>query len=116
MAIARYEIREFGDVVEAGATIRAGQPAEVSISGVLADVAQRVIDFFAGVAVSGSATMTRISPSLFLITPPAPPNTKPLVSLPRPRPLTNVTVPALAKLNPLGRRRDRAFWPETRRG
>src|SRR5579872_3347936 len=97
MAVARYEIHEFADVVEAGAVIRAGQPAEVSIAGVLPGIAQRVIDFFSGVAVTGSATMSRLGPGLFLLTPPPPADAQPLLSLPRSR-RTGLDAPALAKL------------------
>jgi hypothetical protein len=115
MAVTRYEIHDFAEVVEAGAMIRAGQPAEVSVVGVLPAVAQRVIDFFSGMAVAGSATMSRISPGLFLLTPPAPPtDEQPLVSLPRSR-RTGLDAPALAKLGGASRR-ERPFWPETRRG
>jgi|HubBroStandDraft_6_1064221.scaffolds.fasta_scaffold666814_2 hypothetical protein len=115
MAVVRYEIHDFADVVEPGATVRAGRPAEVSIGTVRPGLAQRVIDFFAGVSVTGSATMTRLSPGLFLITPMAPAYTEPLISLPRPRPGMSVDAPALAKLNPVSRW-DRPFWPEHRRG
>jgi FtsZ-interacting cell division protein YlmF len=114
MAVTRYEIQNFGDVVEAGAAIRAGQPAEVSIAAVLPGVARRVIDFFSGVAVAGSATMSRLSPGLFLITPPAPVSeAEPLVSLPRSR-RTELDVPALAKLG--GAQSNRPFWPDKRLG
>jgi hypothetical protein len=112
MAVTRYEIHDFADVVEAGATIRDGQAAEVSIGSVLPGVAQRVIDFFSGVAVAGSATMSRVSPGLFLITPPAPAETEPLVSLPRRRAIAGLNAPALAKT----RHDAHDFWPESRRG
>jgi len=116
MTVVRYEIHDFADVVEPGATVRAGRPAEVSIGTVRPGLAQRVIDFFSGVAVTGSATMTRLSPGLFLITPSGPPPyTEPLISLPRVRPGRGVEAPAVAELNPAGRW-DRPFWPEHRRG
>lgn len=98
MAVTRFEMHDFADVVEPGTMIRAGQPAEVSIAALRPGVAQRVIDFFSGVAVTGSATMSRISPGLFLITPPAP--AEPLLSLPRSRRTAA----------------ERPFWPEDRRG
>jgi len=49
--------------------IRDGSSVEVSIIAAGSDVGRRVIDFLAGVAVTGSATMTRIERGVFLIVP-----------------------------------------------
>ena len=69
MSARRYEICQFDDVVEAAAAIRDGSSVEVSIIAAGSDVGRRVIDFLAGVAVTGSATMTRIERGVFSIGP-----------------------------------------------
>jgi cell division protein SepF len=116
MAVTRFEIHDFADVVEPGATIRAGQAAEVSIQTVPPGLRQRVVDFFSGVAVAGSATMTRLAPGVFLITPSSAAEAEdaPLLSLPRRRAQGGMDASALAHLNSSGGR-ERAFWPERRR-
>jgi hypothetical protein len=131
MSARRYEICQFDDVVEAGAAIRDGSSVEVSIVAAGSDVGRRVIDFLAGVAVTGSATMTRIEPGVFSIVPeraglPAGDSRRGLISLPRVRP-SSVTLGALLAEDPdvvdvaavagaqmalVVRRRDRPFWPD----
>ena len=53
MSARRYEISQFDDVLEAAVAIRDGSSVEVSIIAAGSDVGRRVIDFLAGVAVTG---------------------------------------------------------------
>jgi hypothetical protein len=124
----RYEICQFDDVVEAAAAIRDGSSVEVSIIAAGSDVGRRVIDFLAGVAVTGSATMTRIERGVFSIVPakaslPVTEGRGRLISLPTVRPSAaalgaplaadpDETARARAQRALVVRRRDRPFWPD----
>jgi hypothetical protein len=125
MSVRRYEIRQFDDVVDAGAAIRDGLTVEVSIVAAGSDIGRRVIDFLAGVAVTGSATMTRIERGVFSVVPvkaglPVSEDRGQLISLPTVRPGVGVLgspLPAdrdaMTEARPqrvLVRRRDRPFW------
>jgi hypothetical protein len=128
MSARRYEICQFDDVVEAAAAIRDGSSVEVSIIAAGSDVGRRVIDFLAGVAVTGSATMTRIERGVFSIVPdkarlPVTEGRGQLISLPTVRlsaaalgpPLAadpDAEARARAQRALVVRRRDRPFWPD----
>ena len=125
----RYEICQFDDVVEAAAAIRDGSSVEVSIIAGGSDVGRRVIDFLAGVAVTGSATMTRVERGVFSIVPdkailPVTEGRAQLISLPTVRPSAVSLGPPLpadpdararARVQRalVVRRRDRPFWPDS---
>jgi hypothetical protein len=128
MSARRYEVCQFDDVVEAAAAIRDGSSVEVSILAAGSDVGRRVIDFLAGVAVTGSATMTRIERGVFSIVPdkvslPVTEGRGRLISLPTVRPSAvalgptvpvdpDATAGARAQRALVVRRRDRPFWPD----
>lgn len=112
--VRRYEIKEFGDVVDPGTAVRDGATVEVSVRAVAPDLARRVLDFFSGVAFTGDGAMTRVSRGIFRIVPAGvgssgsattapPPDPTPtatgLLSLPRPRPRSEAT--GLGQIGPL---------------
>jgi hypothetical protein len=100
----------------------------VSIIAAGSDVGRRVLDFLAGVAVTGSATMTRIERGVFSIVPdrasrPVTEGRGQLISLPTVRPSAvalgvplpadpDATARARAQRALVVRRRDRPFWPD----
>jgi hypothetical protein len=132
MDVPRYEIHEFSDVVESGAAVRDGTTVEVSVTEAPPGVARRVVDFLTGIAVTGPATMTRISRGVFLMEPVGGVDAQlaagPLISLPRrrARPPSNVDLssatgrgvhPSAASVRGSAAlpQAGRPFWPEDRR-